>query len=879
MRVGRQRMINLFENYKNVGTILLVVALTALSACNPTEISSSGIRNGISYNDGTITNKAFIYRDSPAILDNPGTSADVNIRRSVDFMNPEFITGNSLLKGDCTFKEGLFMNPGVETGCVHSYGSKTATQQLLPRGPSGSWVYDSGTSEFYQVNNLYHVSKGIDTFFEKLNDSYDRLHNQLVITKPKSIPRYLTESKLFWFKAVSPSNDNYFRNSFLSSYALCNLELNARFSPAGPELCFGKWSAHPTFFMIQDPSIIYHELGHALISVMMNLRNGTSTSNYHEYRSNLGALGFSEAGSIGEGVADYWSYVMNKRTHIGEWGLTRANDSSRPMSESDPMHIAGIEKTSEGRLSYPQYLLYDPNEPDKPFEGVHNAGQIVSHYLVSLTESFKSKCSLPTATAHEDATSYVTLLLAETFSELGDLRSRGWDDDNGAAFPDTWDYRFNNLDEESSFVWSHVVNPPTFRRFFQAFAKNINKYISPSSDGLCSAFSKNDSEKLLDDYGLLLFKTYNDNMNSTKDKDIFFKSDSSVCDPAFFCSATPPPPTKVTETNRRKSVLVSKELIRLAELNVEPDIVTYYIVDDKENMQGLLDNMLFKGFPTNLSNGTAGVEYNNDNVQISPGEVVAIIPNLFNSSNSPMAGVQLLANDWDHVHITDTQGTTGNYKPCAVDEVTTVDQGAVANDTLTCAKTLDTFRRNVRHTVSTNPLVTSYCKEGGLTPFCEEAVAPVCMVELEESGSTRWVSQNEFRKKNGLALQEKDCLGYGYTGAVDDFTFNPHECLVRVLPGASSAFYSKIDPQKSYVSTMRNGNPNYKFSPSNAIVLEINKWIQPGTKFRCRLRARFSNCSDCFSDKDDATLDDYIDADLNGHKPFKVINFEFEVND
>ena len=280
-------------------------------------------------------------------------------------------------------------------------------------------------------------------------------------------------------------------------------------------------------------------------------------------------------------------------------------------------------------------------------------------------------------------------------------------------------------------------------------------------------------------------------------------------------------------------------------------------------MSAFLQNLLFKGYPMNLTSGIAGVEYNNSNISISPGEIVAIIPNFFNKSNSIMGGVQLLANDWDHVHITDTTGQTGHFNPCKVDEVTTAAQGAETGHS--CLTTLSTYRRHV--------------KNGAGFFRTDEVVAPVCLVQLEEGNVSRWVSQNEFRKKQGLALQEKDCLGYGGPASTEDFTFNPHECLVRVLPGANEAYFSKINPQTSYVETVRSGNPNHAFGPGNAIVMEVNKWIPPGTKFRCRMRARFSNCSDCFHDPADPTADDYIDAEYNGAKPFKIINIEFEVND
>lgn len=833
--------------------LLLILLLILFTSCNPTEITSSGQRANTSYANGELTNMAYIYRDSPYILEGAQYSLNANMKGSVDESTPEFITNKNQLKGDCTISlfNSISNVDHTISDCLQSYASKSASQQILPRKSDGTWIFPTNSSEFYQVNGHFHVQRGINTFFEKLKFAYDTVHfNPSFQMNRKSIPYYLDETGLYWFQAVTPSNDNFFRNSFLTSYNLCNLELNAQFNPAGPELCFGKWSAHPNFFFIQDPSIIYHELGHALIAVMMNMRNGTPGAAPHALRSNLSAYGYDESGSIGEGLADYYSFVMNQRTHFGEWALGRSVNASRPISENDKLHISAVSETSEGRLSYPQYVLYDPNSPNTPIEDVHYAGQIISHYLVALTKEFQNQCSLPSASAHDISTSYVMLLLAETLSELGDLRSVGYD--ITSSIPASPAVSFANLDSTASYMWSQVVNPPTYRKFSQILSKNILKYIT---GGLCPSFTKNESEQLLDDYGLLLFKTYNNDGSSTKDKAIQVSSTGTV--PAAVISA----PTATHENNRRKTVLVSKQLLSLSETNTDTDIATYYIIDDQKNMSGILQNLLFKGYPMNLSTGTASVEYNNANIKISPGEIVGIVPNLFNESNSAISGVHLLANDWDHVHITDTTGANGNFKPCKVDEVTTLAQGAVEGET--CSTTMGNYKRHV--------------KTSGV--FATEAAAPICLVQLETDDVAKWVSQNEFRKKQGLSLQDKDCLGYSSTTTDQDFTFNPHECLVRVLPGANKAFYSKIDPQKSYVDTMRNGNPDHAFGPGNAIIFEVNKWIPPGTKFRCRMRAKFSNCSDCFSDATDATNDDYIDKEYNGAKPFKIINFEFEVND
>lgn len=839
MTVVRQRMIK-------PRLLLLAMALMAVVSCNPTELTSKNARSNIISNDGTYDNMAFVYRDSPFILGGAQYGvANPNMNLFVDKTTLGLITTNNQLSSNCemTFL-GLYKDK--VDNCVRTLVNTDSTQ-LLPKKEDRTWIFDTSTPEFYQVNTQFHINQGTDTFFNKLSFAYNRVQS-LGVSVPKSIPYYLKDSDFFWFKGVTNTDSKQFRNGFLTAYSQCNKDKNASFSAAGVELCFGFDSTFPGFYFVQDPSVIYHELGHALVSVMMNLRNGTASS-AHALRSNLGGLGYDEGGSLNEGIADYYSYVMNKRTHFGEWGLGKTVNQSRPLREDDPLHISALDVTSEGRLSYPLYVLYDPNNPDEPFEDVHYTGQIVSHYMVALTESLKNKCSLTNETdgGHDIATSYVMLVLAETLSEIGDLNAKGIDE-YGTPFAAS--IYFNNMDPTNSFLWSSVVNQPNMRRFFQIFAKNIYKYVTSS---LCSGFAKNDSEKLLDDYGLLLFKTYNNNGNSTKNRSIVYNSVVSSIPTQSL--------TAVSEDNRRKSVLVSKQLLDLAVSTDTTPRVSFYIIDNRTDMQNILQNVLFKGFTVPLSTNVASVDYNNSNIKVSPGEVVAVIPNLFNSSNSTMAGVQLLASDWDHVDVTDT--ATGNFKPCVVDTGVTVDQGGESGNT--CTTTSTEYRRLVKNT-STNLYPT-------------EAAAPVCLVQLETGTSTKWVSQNEFRKKQGLALLDKDCLGYSTSGTTDsDFTYNPHECLVRFLPGANEAFFSKIDAQKTYYESVVKETAKREFNGGNLLMMEVNKWIPPGTKFRCRMRARFSNCSDCYNDTTNSN-DDFIDYEYNGAKPFKVINFDFDVND
>jgi hypothetical protein len=398
-----------------------------------------------------------------------------------------------------------------------------------------------------------------------------------------------------------------------------------------------------------------------------------------------------------------------------------------------------------------------------------------------------------------------------------------------------------------------IVNPINYRRFFQVFAKNINKYV-PWIPG-CSSFDQNKSEKLLDDYGLLLFRTYNDDGDSTTSR-LTTYTDANFRIP--FRSV----PNPVSENNRRKSVLISKRLIDLAQKTDSASTrISYYLFDRNDSVKSILSALFFKGFPVPLTKDTAGIEYNNDNIRISPGEVVGIIPNLVNNSNSTMAGVQVLATDWDHVSV---DPNTGFYKPCVIDTSTTVDQGGETG--ATCTSTVTDYKRSLGQKDLNGKFIT-------------DVVAPVCMVQLDEGNSSRWVSQNEFRRKQGLSLVEKDCLGYSANLTTEqDFTYNPNECLIRFLPGANSSSFSKIDPQKTYYESVIKNLDKPNFNAGNVMLMEVNKWIPPGTKFRCRLRARFSNCSDCYGDEDNGN-DDYLDFEYNGSKPFKVINFDFEIND
>jgi len=801
---------NLRNKFKMGRASLSAIILFSLhlSSCNFTQVESKiNSESVVNINDGTLNYKAYVYRDSPhAVLGPKYDPSNIKIERAVDQVYPAFITYESTLQADCSINLTTNLGPPEEQNlstvdnCIIVKANKEQST-LLGRPENGTWIFETGSPEFYQVNTLFHLNQGLKNFYDRLAWAHRKV-------------------------------------------GMIN---------AGPELCFGYVPEYQNFYIAQDPSVIQHELGHAFVSVLMNLRNiDVATSSSHPYRSNLGNFGYDEAGSINEGIADYFSFMINKRTHFGEWALGKVARQSRPLSENDPIHIDALSTTSEGRLSYPNYLLYDPNLPESPAEDIHYAGQITSHYLVALTREFQKQCTYSDnkKISLDTAINYVFLLLAETLSEVGDLNLK----------PGPY---LNNMDHTNSFLWAHIINPPSYRRFFQVFAKKINTYISYEDNprgGLCPEFDRNESEKLLDDYGLLLFKNYNDNRNRANDTAKLDDDD-----------VTAPSSETVSEDNRRKSVLINKEFIRLDErTNERPNATNFFVIDNRSDVEALMQNLLFKGVALPLTNDVSSVDYNNGNIKISPGEIVAVIPNLYNASNATIAGAQILATDWDHM-IDVVDETEGYIKPCLLDGMTTVNDGAVA-----CPTNLTYPIKNYTRLKLQDPPTDI---------FPNAAVEPVCMVLLNDTngGASKWVSQYEFYKKHLAGeVEDSECLGYNANTNNDpDFTFIPHECLVRFLPGANEGSYSKIYPQNDYFTSVVKDSESKSFNTGNILIMEVNKWIPPGTQFRCRLRARFSNCSNCFSDyAENATLkDDFLDSDFNGAKPFKIINFDFTVND
>ena len=853
------------------------------------------------------TNQAYVYLDNPSILDDQFvTHADFDGK-----LSPQFITDNNLLQSNCLFKQYypdslspsslIYSTDETDTSCLSTIHDRSTTTQMI-QSTNKSWVFSLDSHEFYQVNTYYHINTMTERFLESLSFAHKYVHLESPRTIPPATKYNLRDTGTYWL-----SKEGLTQN--LTSYAYCYNEMNAYFDPSSDELCFGYYAEEDDddddteetvyFRMVQDPTIIYHELGHAFVKIMMNQRNvtkGTDPDTFasvlksHDYQSDLGELYYDEAGAINEALADWFSYYMNERTSLGEFALNAISHYSgsaygqyRPLSEDEDAHAAGISTAEGERLSYPAYLHYDPADPTIALEDIHYASGIASHYFVALTKALKSSCTFSTTDTdeiHQIAGDYMVMLFSETMAEIGDLTAKGSDFFSPYATLNSAQKNvfFTNLNDEQSFLWTQHINPPNYRKFFRILGKNIFHYIS--SD-LCPEFTIDKSEKLLDDYGLLLFRSYEDRgvgYNTSTMSDAIY---ASYYGSSLFTNRTFLPyalNTVVNEDNRRYSILISKEFIEL------DDDVIGYVIDGQTDIDNLITNLKFEGKPVQTSEGIADVEYNNNHTDISPGEIVALSLNLRNTSNSTMGGVQFLANDWDHMKLSNLSNTyvsrnvnknalrngditTGlaNFKPCTIDGFPSTSAGG-ANDT----NTSDGY---CGHTSTTNSslILTDTDSDSNVLPQYDlDAPQPVCFVQYSDEDETTWVNQDYYRQVK-LNLEDSQCLNNPIWSSNE---FNPNECLIRTLPGANQAVLGKIEPQSTWAETMINNGADLEFSAGQMILMEVNKNIPAGTTFNCRFRVRFTNCSDCWEDDNGDPYPDYM---YTGHEPFKVINFQFTV--
>ena len=827
-------------------TLILFVCLS-LSSCWFTEynlkkeVRHARSNTNINYREGLEVGEGRIFADNPIIVMNDYQLSDGHnmneVIRKKKMVVP--ISDNTRLEMNCRIQfDGT--DHSVH-GCFKNLDSKYAAPLI---NTDNKWGHDGNSMEFLQVNVFGHSRLILDKWMQNIKFLYEQISydrdpsGNTIMAYDSSIPENVLVNRGFWF--------GHGRRT-LTSYSNCNFENNAHYAPAENVLCYGKVSALKEFYFAQDPTIVYHEIGHALQRIMLNIRNWSDGINMAVY---LGHIDYNEGGAINEGVSDYFSYFMTGRDHLGEWSLGRFLHLSRPLAEDDPLHSPGISLHESERVSYPEYLMYDPNNTEGPREGVHNAGMIISHYLTALTRDVQEHCFWD----QDEAVRYVMSMLIESYAEMGDLTSKTSDNYLSGHL---------NLNSTHSWDWITKVHPINFRKFSQTMAKKIYMTLSDGQAlknstsrvyncGNSDTYPKENIENILDMYGLLLFDTYNLDGNGRIDGHSGTHTD-----------ALPETNPVIDPLNRKRTTAIKKRHLIFDPNSGAPEA---YIFDRKSEIRSLLQILTAAGRVRVSNKIPSNLAFNNDNGQISPGEVVGIILNLYNNSNATMGGVQVLANDWDHVKF-QTQVINGEN----------ITRG------FPCNNLGDNFPLGVLQgaaDLSTGEGVQGGCdyvtRYNGSNKTVEplEELAPICLVEMETETATTWVQQDEY-VKDLIEYDESKCLGD-----------HPRDCLVRAIRGADQAWVGQIPSKSSFSQNYINNDEINLFTGGQMILLEINpEMIMPGTTFTCRFRGRFTNCEDCFQDPNSRPnssldlFDDFLDYEYSGARPFTILNFTFTIID
>ena len=817
--------------------IVLPVVLSVLCGCNdranPFNAVGVGLddtggnrasNNELSQNSWQSIDEPYygrVLKFSPSILESDSSRLDPKMNISRYLSDPVFITNKPILQESCS---GDTSGNGVIEFCydVIEDAGTTPIEQSNDR-----WAFEVDTTEFDQVQTFFHVDKVVNYYLDALKYLYYTQAQPAVdpgLNYNTSIPLDLYNKKA-----------HFLQGDTLTGYARCDFPDNAFFEASTNSLCLGFLSAHPQVKVAHDPSVIDHEMGHALTNVILNMRTIAKTSNF-PFRSEIKYSTYDEGGSINEGVADFVSHIFDQRDSVFEYFFGAFTSGYRPVMENHELHAPGIDTDAENRISYPHYINYLPGLPDITVEDVHQTGMSVSHFLTALKRDLIETCSW----SHEESASKIFNVIIETYAYLGDLSATGND-----FFPHGTVNLSSDLDETgvpTSLLWYSRVRPINMRSWAQTFGRFFVQTIAKTSMTNCkgSFYPKDNLEQILDSYGLLLFDNYNDDGNHhSKGHD----GNNH----------------RINPENRLKTILVNKDLI---DLDKREDKSQVFVFDKRRDIQGAVQTLLDIGLTDEISTKIdSELIHNNGNGQISPGEIVGLYFSLYNYSNSEMGGVQILANDWDHIKIQD-----GKRKPCPnfSDEWPSSSEGAA----------------DISSEVSTNPqpgecqYITrtngnSLATTGGADdPAAEsnEYVHPVCFVQITDDSATYWASQEEYRKQVGL--EKKDCLD-------ED---NTHSCFMRAIKGGDSAFYSKISPNKIWAETIidsETGKPNYDLN--NLLFFEVNRETPPGTTFECRLRVRFTNCKDCWNEEGKNNDDDFLDYEFSGEVPFKIIHHQFTI--
>ena len=805
------------RNLQNSKSAFLAVGMLILCACVPSTQSPKkrSVSGGSTTNSPSSVPATFgrIFSDNPVVISGNAeypTESNFNtlLNATKDLV---YLTDAQTLTNPCD-PQGVGIY--VITSCYNALPDRLQPPLV---NNAKKWAYDANGAEFVQVNAFGHKKKMLDQWFSH-QSSYVGAFSLLPessLKKDSALTEQYFSNYSWWF---SPSTS-------LVSWANCDLVDNAFFSPAETAICLGRDLIDAKFWLGQDPTLMYHELGHGLTQVMLNTRNKMEGVGVIPYNSSLAFRTYDEGGVLGEGIADWFSFYVNGRSHFAEWGLGRYLSQSRPLRESDSSHTAAVSESDDARLAYPDYLFYDPNFTENPFEDIHYGGQIISHFMVALTEDIKQECSIDLASAKQ----LTVGILHEALAELGDLTSKGHKSGKKGFvnLVDNYDWAYE---------WLRSYNSINIRKFAQALARKTYQIAGPGNVTFtqCSpAYSKDRIERLWDSYGLLLFKTYN--LNGSSHFDPFTLDAPATPAQAIGHQGSA---LSVSSANRLRTVLVDKSAIKL---DPSPGAPPAFVFDDRAQLQAVANSLRQSNGVILSEQLDAELGFNNGNGKISPGEFVGVALNLYNDSNSTIAGVQILASDWQHAN------SAGKL----------------------CANQGDNFPSSEAEGAA--PAADAEC---GLSPIFNAAggnpnssLDPVCVVQLNEGNATKWVQQDELLASMD-GLTSNDCLG-------DD----TKSCFIRSPKGADVGWMSSIDGKKNWFNTLpQDENGNREIKGHQAVFFEVSPWIAPGTTFICRLRVRFSNCNDCYHDVNYSD-DDYLDNDFATGKPFKMVNLQFTVVD
>lgn len=770
-----------------------------------------------------------ILSKSP-ILIHPNAQPEDDLFRFIS-SRPVFIVDKSILEYDCDFQWGIGHYNQLAQ-CM-SVQQNEVTEQTV--SGNGKWAYPPESKEFLEVNAFYHTRNAIAEFFRLQRKSIDAslanadgsssipydMRDKLLVTQP------------FWYHSGQTSPT-------LKIYSNCLWPGRPFFLFASLEVCLGEHEQVSNLNFSEDPSIIHHEVGHFFSTVLFNQRNVAAAplGLLLDRRASFGGNGYSEVDLISEGLADWFAHNQTGRTEVFEWagGFTQ-ND--RPVTESSPLHALndlGISPDIKDRPFYPDFINYYHYDPGNYLtEDVQQAGMIISHFLVALGREIASTCRVSNSRSRE----LVFYLIQETLNELGDLTSKGKD----SSFTDTI-----NMTQFASDTWAYLYTAPNPRLFAQKMGKHFLRVINGKTACNGVIFGQDKLEQLIDSYGLLLFRTYNENGNC--DVDISPTGGNGVADCREGVN------TSILAANRRKSTLLSKSALQLDDREGRP-LNGVFLFDHRTEIKQRLNALKAAGliYQDLDHSDLVNPDNNNNNQKITPGEVIGIALNLFNNSNMPMGGVQVLANDWDHIKV-----ENGISKMCNnfADGFPALSEGGASPDIL--------------------PLDDGDCgyitRENGQQENNEkeETIAPICFILYHDANETRWINQQEYREK--VAGHNFDCLNKD----------EPLACYFRAIPGADQAWYSKLNPRSNWQETYskstyftEEGNL-FQFAGSNIMLFEVSRHLPPGTQVNCRFRARFTNCDECWHDPA-GNGDDYLDFEFAGNRPYRIFNVVLTVLD